>query len=132
MGATTIPEQTATDTDARPPLSALAPGTRGYKILLIAIVVMGIMLVVGVIALGVMMAGRMSGGRTPARVESSAPVTAGEPFVRALDEPAGSQIAGIATAGERLAVHVTGGGAARVLLVDPQDGRVVGRIVLAR
>lgn len=49
-----------------------------------------------------------------------------------LDEPAGSHIAGIAPAGDRLAVQLQGGGADRVVLVDPESGAVTGRITLGR
>jgi hypothetical protein len=45
-----------------------------------------------------------------------------------LDEPAGTRIAGIAAAGDRLAVQLEGGGAGRVVLLDPRAGNVVGRI----
>jgi hypothetical protein len=49
-----------------------------------------------------------------------------------LDEPAGTRIAGIAGAGGRLAVLLQGGGADRVVLVDPDSGAVTGRITLGR
>jgi hypothetical protein len=45
-----------------------------------------------------------------------------------LEEPAGTRIVGIAAAGDRLAVQLQGGGADRVVLVDPRNGDVVGRI----
>jgi hypothetical protein len=47
-----------------------------------------------------------------------------------LDEPAGTRIAGIASAGDRLAVRLQGGGSDRVVLVDPRTGAVAGRIGL--
>ncbi len=47
-----------------------------------------------------------------------------------LDEPAGTRIAGIAAVGDRLAVQLQGGGADRVVLLDPHTGAVVGRIGL--
>ena len=47
-----------------------------------------------------------------------------------LDEPPGTRIAGIAGAGDRLAVQLAGGGADRVVLVDPDSGAVTGRITL--
>jgi hypothetical protein len=58
--------------------------------------------------------------------------TAFTPVAAVLDEPAGTRIAGIAAVGDRLAVQMQGGGADRVLLVDPRSGSVVGRISLAR
>jgi hypothetical protein len=48
-----------------------------------------------------------------------------------LEEPEGSRIAGIAVVADRLAVQVQGGGADRVVLVDPKTGAVAGRISLA-
>jgi hypothetical protein len=49
-----------------------------------------------------------------------------------LDEPAGTQIAGIAAVRDRLAVQLRGGGADRVLLIDPASGAIVGRVGMAR
>lgn len=58
--------------------------------------------------------------------------TASRRVALTLDEPAGTHIAGIAATQDRLAVSLTGGGAAdRIVLVDPQSGAVVGRIGLA-
>jgi hypothetical protein len=50
------------------------------------------------------------------------------PFAVLLDEPAGTRIAGIATVGDRLAVHLEGGGADRVVLLDARTGAVTGQI----
>lgn len=52
------------------------------------------------------------------------------PLALTLEEPAGTRIAGIASAGDRLAVQLQGGGADRVVLVDPRTGAVAGRIGL--
>jgi hypothetical protein len=52
------------------------------------------------------------------------------PIALLLDEPAGTRIAAIAVAGDRLAIRLEGGGADRVVLVDPHSGAVVGRIGL--
>ncbi len=103
---------------------------------------MGIMLILGVIVLGVLMAGRMS-ARQASSAPAAAPVVAPavappvtvistpvEPFAVNLNEPLGSQVVSIATIGDRLALHIVGGGSSRVLLVDPHDGRVLGRITL--
>jgi hypothetical protein len=49
-----------------------------------------------------------------------------------LDEPEGTHIAGIAAVRDRLAVQLQGGGADRVVLIDPSTGMVSGRIMLAR
>jgi len=47
-----------------------------------------------------------------------------------LDEPAGTKIAGLAAVADRLAIELQGGGADRVVLVDPRSGQIVGRIGL--
>ena len=47
-----------------------------------------------------------------------------------LDEPAGSAVAGIAAAGPALALLLQGGGADRVVLIDPRTGGVAGRVTL--
>lgn len=47
-----------------------------------------------------------------------------------LTEPAGTHIASIAPAGDRLAVLLAGGGDDRVVFVDAPHGRVVGHLNL--
>ena len=91
-------------------------GMRFLKVLTIA---MAVLIVVGTTALLVVIAKRLGSG---------AVVTA--PIAAVLDEPVGTHIAGIAAAGERLAVWLQGGGPDRVLLVDPRTGAVAGRIGL--
>ena len=49
-----------------------------------------------------------------------------------LDEPAGTRIAGVGVAADRLAVQLQGGGPDRVAIVDTRTGRVLGRVGLAR
>ena len=97
---------------------ALAPGSAGYRALKIAVVVMGIMIVVGTVLLGVVASRRLGGAVAGGAATGTL----------MLDEPAGTRIVSIASAGERLAVHVTGGGPDRVLLVDPARLTVTGRI----
>ncbi len=97
---------------------ALAPGSAGYRALKIAVVVMGLMIVAGTVLLGVLATRRLGGA-----------VAGGEATgTLVLDEPAGTRIVAIASAGNRLAVHVTGGGPDRVLLVDPAQMTVTARI----
>ena len=84
-------------------------------------VVMGVMILAGTAVLVAVIIHRAGGG------------TAGSAtFAVVLDEPAGTRIAAIAAAGDRLAVRLQGGGADRVVLVDPRSGAVTGRITLAR
>jgi hypothetical protein len=80
---------------------------------------MAVLIVIATTVLIVVIAKRLGGGAT---------VTA--PIAALLDEPAGTRIAAIAAAGDRLAVQLQGGGPDRVLLVDPRTGAVVGRIGL--
>ncbi len=78
---------------------------------------MGVMIVAGTILLGVVLANRMSSRGGPA-VEAT------------LGQPAGTRIVSIAGAGDRVAVHVAGGGLPdRIVLVDAARGRVVGTLL---
>ncbi|WP_291299031.1 DUF6476 family protein [Elioraea sp.] len=81
-----------------------------------AVIIMGVMIVAGTILLAVVVANRLSGRDGPA-VQAS------------LGQPAGTRIVSLAGAGDRVAVHVTGGGLPdRILLLDPASGRVVGTL----
>jgi len=80
---------------------------------------MGVLIVVATTVLVVVIARRLGG---------PAPITAA--FDVVLEEPAGTRIAGIAAAGDRVALQLQGGGADRVLLVDPRSGVVTGRLGL--
>ncbi len=85
-----------------------------------AVVVMGLLIIAGITVIAVTLAQR-----------AAAP--AGATMVQAmLDEPAGTRIAGVATAADRLAVQLQGGGPDRVVVVDLRSGRVVARAGLAR
>ncbi|WP_019013081.1 DUF6476 family protein [Elioraea tepidiphila] len=82
-----------------------------------AVIIMGVLIVAGTVVVAVTIANRL-GNRPP------------PPAVSGLGEPAGSRILGIAATGDRLAVHVTGGGADdRIVIVDPASHRVLGRLV---
>ena len=89
---------------------------RFLKILTIA---MGVLIVVATTVLVVLIARRVGGGVGP-------PAS----IALLLDEPSGTRIAAIASAGDRLAVQLQGGGPDRVLLIDPHSGTVAGRIAL--
>jgi hypothetical protein len=97
---------------------------RALKVLTI---VMGVMILAGTGVLVAVIAHRIA---SPAL--SGASVSGAAPLALVLDEPAGTRIAGIAATGDRLAVQLLGGGADRVVLVDPRSGAVAGRITLAR
>ena len=63
----------------------------------------------------------------------SGPVTAPDKaFAAVLDEPAGTAIMGIASAHDRLAIQLRGGGMDRVVVIDPVTGAVTGRVSLGR
>jgi hypothetical protein len=84
-----------------------------------AVVIMGVLIIAGTVTLAVVIANRLS-SRTapPVAIEAS------------LNQPAGTRIVGVAGAGDRVAVHVTGGGLPdRILLVETARGRVVGTLV---
>ncbi len=106
----------------------LSSGMRAVKI---AAIVMGVLIVVGTVALMVMLARHSPGPAAPseaAAVSAPVPVSA----LGVLSEPPGTSIAAIATAGDRLAIQLRGGGADRVVFVDPRTAAVTGRISLPR
>jgi hypothetical protein len=96
----------------------------GMRALKVATVVMGILIVLGTVGLVVGIVCRSS---SPAPV---AAMPAG--FSALLQEPEGTRITGIAALQDRLAIQLQGGGADRVVLVDPRTGAVLGRIALNR
>ncbi len=87
------------------------------RALVVLTVVMGVILVAGTGLLGVLIFNRLS-----------APSPAVLPLT--LDEPSGTHIAEIAAFGDRLALRLEGGGADRVVVVDPARGRVTAHIGL--
>jgi hypothetical protein len=102
----------------------------GMRALKIAVVLMGVLIVVGTTALIVVVIHRMSGPGMSGPAPSVATLPAS--LAAVLDEPAGTRIAGIVAVRDRLAVQLQGGGVDRVVLIDPATGAVVGRISLVR
>ena len=94
-------------------------GQGGMRGLLALVIGMGVLIVVGVAVLGLTIVRRLS-------------VAAPGQAALALDEPAGTRIQSIASAGDRLAVLLNGGGPDRIVLVDPRTGLVSGHIGLPR
>lgn len=90
------------------------------RFLKVLVIVMGVLIVVATTTLVVLIGRRIT--RSGTTVPASLAVL--------LDEPGGTRIARIASAGDRLAVQLQGGGADRVVLIDPHTGAVVGRIGL--
>jgi hypothetical protein len=91
----------------------------GMRFLKVLTIVMGVLIVVATTVLLALVAQRFGASRT---VPTALAVL--------LDEPVDTRIAGIAGAGDRLAVQLQGGGPDRVLLVDPRTGAVTARIGL--
>jgi hypothetical protein len=91
------------------------------RILRVLVIVMGVFIVVATTVLIVLIVHRLSG--TPVTGQTTA-ITA------QLDELAGTHIVTIVAAGDRLAIQLQGGGPDRVVLLDPRNGAVVGRIAL--
>ncbi|MGH7072357.1 MAG: DUF6476 family protein [Acetobacteraceae bacterium] len=105
----------------------------GMRLLKIAVIAMGVLIIGGTTALVVLIAHRLS---APRQVASHSPTPVGAPAPLPssdLDEPAGSRIVGISRVANGLALAITGGGEPdRLLVIDPSSGRVLLRIRLAR
>ena len=87
------------------------------RALLTAVVVMGVLIVAMVATLVVVIVRRLA---VPSPL-----------LAQAMNEAPGTHMQAIASAGDRLAVLLQGGGADRIVLLDPHSGQVVGRIGLA-
>lgn len=99
------------------------------RALKIATIVMGVLIVLGTTGLIIGVARHAS----PTAPTAVLPASGLPTFVSGvLDEPVGTHIAGIVAVRERLAVQLQGGGADRIVLIDPATGAVAGRISLAR
>ncbi len=88
------------------------------KAMLTAVIVMGVLIVLGVATLAITVVRRLSAPAAQAAL--------------VLDEPAGTHMVALGSTGDRLAILLQGGGPDRTLLLDPRSGQVVGRIGLAR
>jgi hypothetical protein len=80
---------------------------------------MGVLIVAGTVTLGVVLVQRLNASGSGAA-----------PFDLVLDQPPGGHIAGVAAAGDSLAVLVQRPDGGHVLLVDTKRGRVTGEIRL--
>lgn len=97
----------------------------------IAAIVMAVLIVLGTTTLFVMMAKRGMDSAPQTAATPMAPMEIAQ-IAAILDEPPGTRIAGITAVADRLAVQLTGGGADRIVLLDPRTGQVAGRVALAR
>lgn len=91
------------------------------RLLKAAVVIMGVLIVVGTATLATLIVQRLSGG-----VPGAAPASL------VLDEPTGTRIVAAAATGERLVLHLQGGGGDRVVVVDLRSGKPILRLGLAR
>ncbi len=89
--------------------------------LLTLVIGMGVLIVAGVAVIGVTVAHRLTHIAVPV----------GAPSNIVLDEPTGTQIAGVAGLGDHLAVMLHGGGPDRIILVGA-GGQVMETIRLAK
>ncbi len=87
-----------------------------------AVIVMGVLILAGVATIVVTIVNRMSGPG----------VAEGPAALALLDEPAGTRIAGMSLATDRVAVQLQGGGPDRVVVVDTRAGHVVARVALEK
>ncbi|MDM7946071.1 MAG: hypothetical protein QUV20_07025 [Oceanibaculum nanhaiense] len=104
------------------------------KALNIAVVVMGVMIVVGVAVIGVTIAKRLGGASEPEpaiamSLVPGAPLASFDPATVPL--PSGARLQQIVPAGNRLVLHMAGEGGRDVLMVlDMAGGRVLGSFLL--
>lgn len=84
-----------------------------------AVGAMGVLIVGATVALIVLVVQRVGGS-------GAATVSA------VLDEPAGTRIASAAASPDWIMLQLQGGGADRIVVVDPRSGRVLSRVALAR
>ena len=84
-----------------------------------AVIIMGVLIVLGVVTLGVALTQKLSGA-------------GGSMANLLLDEPAGTRITATSMAPDRLSLQLTGGGPDRVVVIDTRASRVVGRVALSR
>jgi hypothetical protein len=89
------------------------------RALLVLVVAMGVLIVVGVGVVAVTIIHRM-GGEAPHALAGGI-----------LNEPPGTHIVSVGSYGDKLTVVLQGGGADRVVLFDPVNGRTTGRVSLA-
>lgn len=89
------------------------------RALKVAVIVMGVMIVLGVVGLGFALT-RVVFGVPPVLTSTT------------LDEPAGTRIASISALPDRLAVQLSGGGPDRVVVIDLRSGRLIARTTLTR
>ena len=111
------------------------PGTvftpRQVRVLKIAVIVMGVLLVAGfafVLAAIVYQASRLGDKATPAVATVSPPVA--EALASELAIPIGAEVTTLALDGDRLAVHLRSQAGAEIAVIDVRSGKVLARVKL--
>jgi hypothetical protein len=101
----------------------------------VAVIVMGLLLVIGSIVVGTEVSRRMSSPKpvaspaAEAGTVSKAPGSVASPFTQRIELPAGSQVISMTAVGDRLVVHVENqAGLTSAYVVDPRTGALLGTI----
>jgi hypothetical protein len=113
------------------------PGTvfnpRQVRLLKIAVIVMGILLVAGfafVLAAIVYQASRLGDGAAPVGATVSQPMALPEGLAAELPIPQGAEVTTLALDGDRLAVHLKSQAGAEIAVIDLRSGKVLARVRL--
>ena len=112
-----------------PPAQGLVP-----RWLVVAVIVMGLLLVIGSIVVGTEVSRRLSSPK-PAASPAAEPATlstarsAASPFTQKIELPAGAQVISMTAVGDRLVVQVENqAGLTSAYVVDPRTGALLGTI----
>lgn len=107
-----------------PPAQALVP-----RWLVVAVIVMGLLLVIGTIVVGTEVSRRLSSPKPVAAPAAGAAATMAEGFRQKIELPAGSQVISMTAVGDRLVVQVENqSGLTSAYVVDPRTGTLLGTI----
>lgn len=121
---------TAVDPD-NTPLEGSVLTPRQVRLLKVAVVVMGVMLLAGLAAVIAGMIYQASKvGKKPSSVAAQAAAGNGIADAGALTLPEGGAVSSMALDGDRLAVHLTAPGGGEIAIVDLTTGKVLSRIKL--
>jgi len=108
-----------------PPAQALVP-----RWLVVAVIVMGLLLVIGSIIVGTEVSRRMSSPKSAASPAAEpGTLSMARPFTQRIELPAGAQVISMTAVGDRLVVHVENqAGLTSAYVVDPRTGALLGTI----
>jgi hypothetical protein len=96
----------------------------------VAVIVMGLLLVIGSIVVGTEVSRRLSSPKPTALLAAGpAPVSTASPFTQRIELPAGAQVISMTAVGDRLVVQVENlAGLTSAYVVDPRTGALLGTI----